>query len=297
MNEQGDRLDLTIKQVFASMKNLGPRPASCPDQQLLAAYREGKLTPEEVDRIEEHLAICERCTEDLIALSEVIRSYDSSKETLATEEMVKRAKNLVKRQQTPSLWERFSSWFSSFRPAPLMTAASVVLLLMVFGIYTLYSPYEQPGEKGTPISFSIIAKMPSGIVIRGMTPDYKEVEVPDGGVLHSGDMFKIKFELQKEAYVYVLALDSLGNLTKLFPEKDEGASVRVNAKETYIFPEKDRWLLLDDNTGQERFYLITSPEPIGDFEERIGQLKKLGIDNIRKIFPGAKIQPFSFKHE
>lgn len=297
MNEQGDRLDLMIKQVFASMKNLGPKPAFCPDQQLLAAYYERNLASEEIERIEGHLALCERCTEDLMALSEVMRSYVSSKDTLATKEMVKRAKNLVKLQQTPSLWERFSSWFSSFRPAPLMTAASVVLLLMVFGIYTLYSPYERPGEKGTPISLSIIAKMPSGMVIRGVTPDYKEVEVPDRGVLHSGDMFKIRFELQKGAYVYVLALDSLGNLTRLFPEKDAGATVRVNAKEAHIFPKKDRWLFLDNNTGQERFYLIASPEPIGDIEKRIGQLKKLGIDEISKIFPDAKIQSFSFKHE
>jgi len=297
MNEQGDRLDLKIKQMFASMKKLGTKPASCPDEQLLGAYYEGNLTPEEVERIDEHLALCERCTEDLIALSEVMRSYDSTKDTLATKEMLKRAKNLVKPTQTPSLWERFSSWFSSFRPAPLMTAGTVVLLLMVFGIYTLYSPYEGAEEKGTPIIFSIIAKMPSGMVTRGTPPDDQEVEVSDGGVLHSGDMFKIRFELKKGAYVYVLALDSLGNLTRLFPEKVAGAPVRVSAKKAYIFPEKDRWLLLDNNPGLEKFYLIASPEPISDIEKKISQLKNLGTDEISKMFPGVKIQALRFKHE
>ena len=174
---------------------------------------------------------------------------------------------------------------------------SVILVAVTFGIYNLRRPSGRSPELPPSIMFNIIARMPSEMVTRGTTPDFREVEIQDGGVLRSGDMFRIKFELQEEAYVYLLSLDSLGNLTRLFPEKDTGFHVKVKLDQTYIVPEKDGWFRLDHNTGQEAFYLLASSEAIGNIDQRIDQLKKLGIDKITKILPGVKIQSFSFRHE
>lgn len=177
-----------------------------------------------------------------------------------------------------------------------MVAASIILAIVVFGIYTLHTPYG-PSLVSTSIKFNIITRMPSEILIRGTTPDYREIEIQDGGELHSGDMFRITFKLQEEAYVYLLSLDSLGDITKLFPEKDTGLPIKIKPHETYIFPEKNKWLRLDKNIGQETLYLLASPEPIRNIEKGIDQLKKSGINKITTIFPGVKIQSFSFRHK
>jgi len=95
MNENRDRIDVVIKQVFQRMKKLNPKPESCPDDQLLAAYHEGGMTREETKRIETHLLLCERCTENISLLSEVKDSYSSGKQSHATREMVQRAKDLM----------------------------------------------------------------------------------------------------------------------------------------------------------------------------------------------------------
>ena len=298
MSEEGDRLDVVIKQVFERMKKLGPRPRSCPDDQLLAAYHEGSLTQREAEGIEEHLSLCDRCTENLIVLSETVSSYEPAKESLTTEEMVKRAKNLVKPMpDAPSLWERAFSWLSSVRPVPVMAAACAALVLVVLGLYNLYLPHEPGGKGSTPLGLRLIARIPDGMVTRGKIPTYKEVEIRNGGVLQSGDMFRIRFELQKDAYVYLLALNSQGDLTKLFPGRDIGTPFRAKPHEYYTVPEGAEWFRLDDKVGMERLYLISSPEIIENMDQKVDQLKQSGIDEINKIFPGIKIQSFSFKHK
>lgn len=297
MNNKKDHLDLVIKQVFARMKKLSPKPAKCPDDELLSAYLEGSLGRKETDRIEEHLILCEKCTDNLILVSQAETTYESVEESFPTREMVKRAKALVKVRDTSALWERMSSWFFGLRPVPVMVATSVILVAVTFGVYNLRRPSGPSPELPPSIMFNIIARMPSEIAIRGTVPDYREIEVQDGGVLRSGEMFRVKFEPQKEAYVYLLSLDSLGNLTKLFPDKDAGPPVKVKPHQTYIIPENDDWFRLDDNTGQETLYLLVSSKAIEDIDPRIDQLKNSGIDKITKIFPGVKIQSFGFRHE
>jgi len=286
-----------IKQVFSKMKKLSPKPKKCPEDELLAAYLEGSLKEKEREGIEEHLVLCSQCTESLISLSEAESSYPSTEESFSSDRVVRRIKDLVRPRETFSLWERVSSWFTVFRPVPVMVATSVILVAVTFGIYNLRKPSEPVLEIPTPIIFNIIARMSSEPLTRGESPDYREVDVKDGGVLHSGDMFRIKFELREEAYVYLLALDSLGNLSRLFPDKDTELPLKIKPHETYIIPIEDEWLQLDDNTGQETLYLLASTEPIEDIDQRLDELRKSGTDKITEIFPGVKIQHFSFRHE
>jgi len=298
MGENGDRLDVVIKQVFKRMKKLSPKPESCPDDQLLAAYHEGNLTKEETEKVEAHLVLCKRCTENIILLSEVESAYSSTKEPLSTKEMVQRAKDLIQPALVnPSLGERISQWLSAFRPLPAFATASAVLLLLIFSVYTLNTPSDRNGMKSGLISLAIIARVPSGGLTRGTTPVYKETELQEGNTLRSGDSFRIKFELRKGAYVCLLVLNSQGDLTKLFPGKATSSVFRAEPGVTYFVPQDDEWFQLDDNKGVERIYLLVSSAPIGDIDQKIDQLKKSGIDKIVSLFPGVKIQSFSFKHE
>jgi anti-sigma factor ChrR (cupin superfamily) len=46
-------------------------PDQCPDSEMLAAYADGNLTPEELSLIEAHLAVCANCRKTIVL---VIRS-------------------------------------------------------------------------------------------------------------------------------------------------------------------------------------------------------------------------------
>ena len=290
MENMVDKLDLTIKQLFTRMKRQSPEPEVCPEDEMLVAYHENRLTSEETEGIEQHLVHCSKCTDNLISFSEAESSFSPEAEGFTTVDMVKKAKDLVRPRDKFDLWEKLSSWFTVFRPIPIMATASAVLVFIILGIFTLTKQEVQT------INLSVLARMQSGALTRG-SAQYKDEEIQDGGVLHSGDMIKIKFRVEKETYVYLISLDALGNLTKLYPSKDTESPKKIKPNETYVFPEKEGWLRLDDNTGQETLYLLASPEAIGDIEQRIEQLKESGIDKIAKAFPGVKIQTFSFKHE
>ena len=157
MDEHKDHLDLLIKQVFTGMKKIKSQPAMCPDDEMLAAYLEDSLTDEEREKVEEHLGSCKDCVENIITLSEAESSYDSLEKHFLTNEMVKKAKNLMESaQETSALWERISYWFTIFRPVPVMVAVSVILAVGVFGIFYQYTPSVPPLETSPFIRFSII---------------------------------------------------------------------------------------------------------------------------------------------
>jgi len=297
MDEQRDHLDLVIKQVFSKINKMNPKPTECPDEELLATYLEGSLIQDEIESIEEHLVLCRECADTLISFSEAVSSSYSEKEYFTTDDMIKKAKDLVKPREVSTLWERVSDWFAVFRPVPVMATVSVMLVIAVLSIYKLQTPDKSLINLPLSVRLNIIARMPSEIQTRGTAKEYAEVGIENGGSLNSGDLFRIKFQLQEEAYVYLLSLNSQGNLTKFYPEKDMELPVKFESRKMHFFPTGDEWLKLDDNTGKERIYLLASPDPIEGFDIKIDQLKKSGIGNIQNIFPGIKIQPFNFKHE
>jgi hypothetical protein len=289
MNKKKDLLDLVIKHVFMKMKRRGPKPGKCPDEETLAAFCEGSLAQKEMERIEEHLTLCETCTESLIAFSEAEGSRPTAKEARL------RAKDLMKPVEKWTLRERISSWLPVSRPVPITVAAAVVLAAIILGIYTMYTPHRPSPEMPPAAKLGLIARIPAGVVTRGAPHQYTEVQIPDGGVLHTGDMFRIHVELQEEAYVYLLALDSQGNLARLFPEKD--FPVKVRPHETRFFPSGRGWLRLDDKTGEEKLVLLISTGTIEGFNKKIEELKRLGIDKIDKIFSEARVQILTFRHD
>ena len=244
-NEKRDRLDTVIKNVFIRMKESSPKPTECPDEETMAAYREGNLEKEETERIEDHLAFCGDCTENLIALSDVEFIPDSEMKPDLSENVMRKARDLVRPRETAVFWEKVSSWFTFSRPVPAMITAALVTVLIVAGIYRFQISPESPTELPTAVKFNLIARVPSGIVVRGEEPKYKEVKIQDGGVLHSGDMFKIQFELMEEAYVYLLALDSHGSLSILFPAKGADSHIKVKPHKDFVIPSGDEWLRLD----------------------------------------------------
>ena len=297
MTQKKDRLDLIIKQVFEKMRNDISQPAVCPDDEILGAYIEGRLSEKERDRTEEHLALCEKCAENIVAISEIESSASYSEETYASRNMVRKAKGLIKPNAPDGILKRLSSWINTLTPIPVMAAVAVILFVGITVFYQVKTSHDPSLKSPASIKMTLLARTSSGMTIRGETPHYKEVEVKDGGILRSGDMFRVKFKLRNEAYVYVLSLDSLGNLAMLFPDRDVKGGIKFKPNEVYIIPVKDRWFRLDDNTGRETVYLIASPKAIENIDKKIAIVKKPGPDEISGMFPGVRIESIGFRHE
>ena len=85
----------------------------------------------------------------------------------------------------------------------------------------------------------------------------------DGGVLHSGDYYKIIFTPVEDSYVYIFQVDSANKLFRLFPIQGFN-NVTVNhrnpvkAGQTYYIPSKHQSFELDEQTGPETLYFVAT---------------------------------------
>ncbi len=85
----------------------------------------------------------------------------------------------------------------------------------------------------------------------------------NGGVMHSGDSYKIIFTPQEDIFVYIFQVDSSGMIYALYPmESFRGVRINltnpVRAGRDYFLPAHDKSFQLDSQTGQERFFFLTS---------------------------------------
>ncbi|MGD1987142.1 MAG: DUF4384 domain-containing protein [Desulfobacterales bacterium] len=82
------------------------------------------------------------------------------------------------------------------------------------------------------------------------------VSVKSNHILKSGDKLKFYLEALSESYFYLFHIGPSGVLTKIFPESHQNPKLPINRK--VVIPTGNRWLELDSQTGEEKFYLIAS---------------------------------------
>jgi len=297
MEEKMDKLDSTIKQIFTKMKKIETKPSDCPDEMLLAAYIDNTLQPEDKSKIEEHLMLCNECLDTVVLSSKAKKETFSFRKSPVTKDMTNKAKGLIRQPYEDTLWEKISDWLKTLTSVPVMATVSVAVILMVVSFHNLQIFHGPSKKMSVPARLNIIAKIQGLDGTRSSSKDYNEIEIEDGSSLNSGNLFKIKFQLEEGAYTYLISLDSNGNITKLYPDDDTEEPVKLEPNKEFFFPKEDSWLKLDDNKGKESFYLLTSKEPIQDIDSEIDQLKNLGIDKMSEIFPMIKIQSFVFDHK
>ncbi len=85
----------------------------------------------------------------------------------------------------------------------------------------------------------------------------------NGEVLESGDHYKIIFNPDKDCFVYVFQVDSVGQVFQLFPMESFGGVYVGNRNpvrlgQTYTLPSADRAFVLDRQIGLERIYFVFS---------------------------------------
>lgn len=97
--------------------------------------------------------------------------------------------------------------------------------------------------------------------------------LPEGGLMHSGDHYKIMFTPSTDGYVYIFQMDSANEIYGLFPLKSfRGVTVNlknpVKAGVTYVVPGEDKSFILDRQTGREQIYVLILPQPDPDLERQ-----------------------------
>lgn len=85
-------------------------------------------------------------------------------------------------------------------------------------------------------------------------------EMQPGDVLKSGDRLAVTVRVDQPAYVYVTVISSDGSFKRLFPKEGDQ---QVTPSEPLRIPKNpEKWIPLDENTGQENVFVYASKKPL-----------------------------------
>ena len=102
--------------------------------------------------------------------------------------------------------------------------------------------------------------------------------VEDGSVLNSGDGFKLNFEFGKGTFSYVAHLSSKEEYALLYSSSSQEEPEKTDAIFTTL-----GWQSLDDVTGDEVFYLLSSGDRLQKLEDLFGKYNQAKGKSRRKF--------------
>jgi hypothetical protein len=85
--------------------------------------------------------------------------------------------------------------------------------------------------------------------------------------LKSGDQVKMMVELQRKCFVYLFHDNRRDGVKLLFPYALQQFEGDYQPERRYYIPRGEAWFRLDDNPGQEVFYLVASAKRLDDLEK------------------------------
>ena len=295
-----------IKSALKEMKKKIPTAKGCPDDSDLCLFVEGGMDEEASKLIENHLLLCSDCSDYVISLNKIMNFPEGEplpevppEQIMAVDRLVreKRAEDKEKGGLFQSLKEFLSlDWL--MQPMPVMVKSCATALVVLFVFTVLYVYYQQSTSLG--VQMDLISKSGT-ITTRGTTGD-KEAEkiIKEGDTLYSNDFCRISFELDKNAYAYILYYDSKGTLEQLYPDPKVLKPLKVMAKTTYVIPPgEDSWFQLDEQTGTETVFMVASEEPLSNLKEVLVSLQGSSREEVLKTLKGkaAVVKVLNFKHQ
>ena len=111
---------------------------------------------------------------------------------------------------------------------------------------------------------------------------YTEVLVSEGSVLRSYDNFQVHLETNRPAYVYILLYDSQGKASQLFPDPKIHHQGFLEQARRVVVPARDLWFWLDEHTGTETIYVLTSEKPMSDIQGLLTKMEAVDDDAGKK---------------
>jgi CHAT domain-containing protein len=102
---------------------------------------------------------------------------------------------------------------------------------------------------------------------------YTEVLVSEGSVLRSYDNFQVHLETNRPAYVYILLYDSQERASQIFPDPKIDQRGFLEQGRKVVVPARDLWFWLDEHTGTETIYVLTSEKPMSDIQGLLAKME------------------------
>jgi hypothetical protein len=200
---------------------------------------------------------------------------------------------------TQSIREFFSfGWI--MQPIPVAVKSGVVAFLVILIVSTTFIYYQ--GSKEIVVQMNVMGNT-RGASERGI-PGEKLIpkDINEGDTLYSGDFFQINFEIDQDAYLYVLFHGSTKNLQQKHPDPQVKVHQKTKAKTKYIIPQTEGKLYrLDENTGTETIFILASSKPINNLQEIIddasGLAKEEIIEMIKTKNKRITVETRSFEHK
>jgi hypothetical protein len=89
----------------------------------------------------------------------------------------------------------------------------------------------------------------------------------ENDVLHSGQGYTMYVNPSDTCYLYIFQVDSLGNVSKLFPNKEyHTLDNPVLAAQKIWIPNENEVFYLDETTGEETIFIVASRNKVPEFE-------------------------------
>jgi hypothetical protein len=91
----------------------------------------------------------------------------------------------------------------------------------------------------------------------------------DGVSLAGGDQVAVAFSPSADGYAYVIAKDTRGRVSVLFPAETMKGASRVRAGRTYRAPVESGWLTVDPQAGIDTIYVFAGYDLLQNLEELV----------------------------
>jgi len=308
MTENEDRLDKETVAAYRKIKEelKNKDRGKCPDEETLVCYLERRLDESEIEEVERHLSLCSKCTDYVVTLNNVLHTGEPGEFPEVPKGIMNKAKDLVEKPEEKGLGSKLAGWLSNIfpfpMPVPVAIGSALVILLALSAVLYIYRSGQEPGKERVYVPFELTASLigKSHVLMERGVPEksFPKVLVKDGGVLRSHDNFQVRFKTNKDAYVYILIHDSRGEVEQLFPHPEIKQSNRVTGGTEYVVPSRDKWFWLDENTGTETIYVLTTEKPVEDMQAIITTMKSSGIEKVKEVLGSNLLatRVISFKH-
>ncbi|TNF52768.1 DUF4384 domain-containing protein [bacterium] len=295
-----------IKTALKEMKRKMPTTKGCPDDADLCQFVEGRMDEKASEGIEKHLLSCALCCDYVVSLNKVINFPEGEPLPEVPPEQIMAVDRLVKekpaeRKEKGSLFQSLKEFLSLdwlMQPMPVMVKSCATALVVLFMFTALYVYYQQSTSLG--VQMAVLSKS-GAITTRGTTGD-KEVEkiIKEGDILYSNDFCRISFEVDKNAYAYILYYNSKGTLEQLYPDPKVRKPLKVMGKTTYVIPPgDDSWFQLDEQTGTETVFMVASEEPLSNLKEVLVSLQGSSREEVLKTLKSKApvVKVLNFQHQ
>lgn len=229
-------------------------PEGCVSELTFDEWRAGELAEADVQRLQEHIAACDRCRARHAVLNEAAEAFLARFPEPPMRAGVPPLRAAAPQPGAPPHGRRAPSWlWGSGLAAALAAAAAYALLLRtpagVPGVEGSGSPSRAPSELGTRIKGTArfgFAVRRGGEVFPGV----------DGQRVQPGDRLRFFVATSEPRYLAILSLDGAGNVTEYYPGDGRGRAVPV-APQAYL----ESSVELDQVLGKESLWAVFCAQP------------------------------------